>query len=35
MKQKIQDKLIENKQYIDQHHLDMLEIRNWKWGAKP
>jgi xylulose-5-phosphate/fructose-6-phosphate phosphoketolase len=31
LKQKLQDKLIEHKQYIDANGEDMPEVRNWKW----
>ena len=33
LKQQLQDKLIEHKQYIDKYGEDLPEIRNWKWGA--
>ena len=32
LKQRLQAKLIEHKQYIDKHGQDLPEIRNWKWG---
>jgi xylulose-5-phosphate/fructose-6-phosphate phosphoketolase len=32
LKQRMQDRLIEHKQYINEHGEDMPEIRNWKWS---
>jgi xylulose-5-phosphate/fructose-6-phosphate phosphoketolase len=33
LKRKLEDKLIEHKQYIKRFGEDMPEIRNWRWGA--
>jgi xylulose-5-phosphate/fructose-6-phosphate phosphoketolase len=33
-KQAVHDRLIEHKQYIQEHGDDMPEISGWKWGAK-
>jgi len=32
LKQQLQDKLIEHKQYIDKNGEDLPEIRNWQWS---
>jgi xylulose-5-phosphate/fructose-6-phosphate phosphoketolase len=32
LKQMMQDKLIDRKQYVNKHSQHLPEIRNWKWG---
>jgi xylulose-5-phosphate/fructose-6-phosphate phosphoketolase len=32
LKQRLKDKLIEHRQYIDCHGEDLPEVRNWRWG---
>ncbi len=32
LKQYLRGRLVEHRQYINQHGQDMPEIRNWKWG---
>jgi len=32
LKRLLEDKLIEHRQYINQHGQDLPEIRDWKWG---
>ena len=33
LKQQLQDKLVEHKQYIDKYGQDLPEIRSWTWGT--
>jgi xylulose-5-phosphate/fructose-6-phosphate phosphoketolase len=33
LKPMVQNKLVEHKQYIDEHKEDLPEIRNWKWSV--
>ena len=32
LKRRLEDKLVEHKQYINRYGEDLPEIRNWKWG---
>jgi xylulose-5-phosphate/fructose-6-phosphate phosphoketolase len=34
LQQKLQARLLEHRQYINEHGQDMPEIRNWKWDAR-
>jgi xylulose-5-phosphate/fructose-6-phosphate phosphoketolase len=34
-KQFLRDKLIEHRQYVNQHGDDMPEVKNWRWDATP
>lgn len=33
LKTKLQKKLIEHRAYINEHGIDLPEVRNWRWGA--
>jgi len=33
LKERLREKLLEHKQYIDRNGQDLPEIRNWQWGT--
>ncbi len=33
VRQALRDKLVEHKDYIQEHGDDMPEVRDWKWGS--
>jgi xylulose-5-phosphate/fructose-6-phosphate phosphoketolase len=35
LKQEMENKLVEHREYINQHGVDMPEIRQWKWNLNP
>ncbi len=35
LKQQLQHKLVEHRQYIDRHGEDLPEVRNWRWDPAP
>lgn len=35
LKQRLKDKLVEHRQYIEKNGEDRLEVRNWQWLGGP
>ena len=35
VKQRFREKLIDHRRYVDTHGVDLPEVQNWKWPAKP